>query len=248
MQIHVPNWSNYNARLSHAAKNNSTWFRLEHKLLLGSKYRRTFSGDSFFALCYVFSLCSEQNSDTVEIDFEHVHFQIGLGRTRFIALCDSLKEQGFIEVRTPDEIPPTDVTNNTNIRELVYDEHVPLDRLEELYAMYPRKEGKKRGMAALKKFVKTEEMLERVKRAIERYRADLLKKKTDSKYIKHFATFVNNWEDWDEPGAGEVSFAKSSPKSDEPPVYPNTKPKTFFEINGEAHNPDAIYDDKDSLL
>jgi hypothetical protein len=67
-------------------------------------------------------------------------------------------------------------------------------KLEELYTIYPRKEGKKIGFARLHKIIDTEEKFQQVKKAIENY-ASLVEDR-DKKYIKIFSSFVSVWEDY----------------------------------------------------
>lgn len=79
---------------------------------------------------------------------------------------------------------------------------------EELYKMYPRKIGKKSGITKLQSKIKTQEDFEKVKIAIINYTNQIKKLCTEEKYIKHFSSFVNNYEDY---LTEEVK--KSEPKS-----------------------------------
>jgi len=65
---------------------------------------------------------------------------------------------------------------------------------EEIYKTYPRKIGKKEGMQKCKNKIKTEEKYNQLKVAVENYAKYV--KSTNTQYIKHFSTFMNNWEDW----------------------------------------------------
>lgn len=80
---------------------------------------------------------------------------------------------------------------------------VKLD-FESLYLRYPRKLGKKRGIATCKTQIKTQVDFERLKTAIEKYSAHCHKNKTQNDYIQYFSTFMNSWEDWLEDDAGQV--------------------------------------------
>lgn len=68
--------------------------------------------------------------------------------------------------------------------------------LERLYGLFPRKVGKKSGMAKLKAIVRDQDSFDRMKLAIENYCKYCAHHKTETRYIKHFSTFVNSWEDW----------------------------------------------------
>jgi hypothetical protein len=66
--------------------------------------------------------------------------------------------------------------------------------LEALYKMYPRKEGKTRGLAKLHAQIKTQEDYDQLKQAIHNYTSGLIS--TEKEFIKHFSTFANCWRDY----------------------------------------------------
>lgn len=74
-------------------------------------------------------------------------------------------------------------------------------QLEEVYKLYPRKIGKTKGFAKLKVILKNKESLEKVKLAIHNYAEFCKNSGTEPKFIKHFDTFMNCWEDWINPEA-----------------------------------------------
>lgn len=88
-------------------------------------------------------------------------------------------------------------------------EEKPTLDFEEIYAHYPRRgEGKKAGMEKLKKSIKTRAEYERFCRAVMNYVALCNMERRDRQYIKHWSTFCNNWEDYEEleaPASGVVS-------------------------------------------
>lgn len=67
---------------------------------------------------------------------------------------------------------------------------------EQLYEQYPRKRGKLMGMRKLKSEIKTAEDLALFSKAMNNYIMECLKDKTEIKYVKHWATFCNNWRDY----------------------------------------------------
>lgn len=71
--------------------------------------------------------------------------------------------------------------------------------LETLYQSYPLKKGKSEGLSRLTKEIKTWDQYSDLGRAIDAYKADLARNKTEAKFIKHFSTFVSSWRDWLEP-------------------------------------------------
>lgn len=78
--------------------------------------------------------------------------------------------------------------------------------LEYLYRIYPRKIGKKIGLKKLKSIIKSKEIYNNVKLAIENYREYCKYHKIELKFTKHFNTFVGCWEDWTEIPQEENNF------------------------------------------
>ena len=74
-------------------------------------------------------------------------------------------------------------------------EHKVLD-FDSLYARYPRKEGRKRGMEILRKSIKTEAEYQAFAGAMDNYLALCKREKREAKYLLHWKTFVNNWTDY----------------------------------------------------
>jgi hypothetical protein len=69
----------------------------------------------------------------------------------------------------------------------------PLD-LDALYAPYPRKEGKAKGMAKLKRAITTPAQYERFANAVRNYAKHVDGRPADK--VKHFDSFVSCWEDY----------------------------------------------------
>ena len=67
---------------------------------------------------------------------------------------------------------------------------------EAVYQNYPLKKGKSRGMKKIQREIKKPEDFERFSRAVENYAGEV--KNTEPRFIKHFSTFVAEWEDWAE--------------------------------------------------
>lgn len=65
---------------------------------------------------------------------------------------------------------------------------------DELYKLYPRKLGKKKGLQKCKSNIKSKKQYLCLRQAILNYLA--LTKGEDVKFIKHFSTFMACWEDY----------------------------------------------------
>lgn len=88
-------------------------------------------------------------------------------------------------------------------KEIIY---IPQFAIEDLYQLYPRKLGKKKGLLTLTQIVKTQQKYDDVKTAIINYSAFLKKEQVESKFIKHFPTFINNYTDWLDQEAGSTDI------------------------------------------
>ena len=66
--------------------------------------------------------------------------------------------------------------------------------LDDIYSLYPRKIGKKRGYKKLQKA-----SLDKVYTAVLHYRNYCISQELEPQYIKHFSTWAGEWEDWLEP-------------------------------------------------
>ena len=88
---------------------------------------------------------------------------------------------------------------------------------EDLWALYPNKDGK---IAAKRHFmasVKNEEDLINIRAALQNYIEHLKNNNTEKKYIKNGSTFFHNWRDWVVPPKNGVDdgipdYLKPSPK------------------------------------
>lgn len=80
--------------------------------------------------------------------------------------------------------------------------------LEALYAKYPRKEGRSKGMEKLRKQIKTRKDYDDCERALAIYcRSETVLKG----FIKTFATWVNSWRDCLESGYGKTTLPGMGP-------------------------------------
>lgn len=74
--------------------------------------------------------------------------------------------------------------------------------LDEIYNAYPKKAGKKKGMAMLAKKIKTQDDYDLIMLAVKNYRLSV--RDTELQYIKQFSTFMNCWEDYVEMEGGHT--------------------------------------------
>lgn len=67
---------------------------------------------------------------------------------------------------------------------------------ESLYKIYPRHIGKKLGHRRLRSLIKTNEEFEMFRAAVLNYKRLCELEKREPRYIKHWSSFVNCWEDY----------------------------------------------------
>ena len=70
---------------------------------------------------------------------------------------------------------------------------------ESLYSKYPRKLGKKQGMKTAIRLIKKQDDFDSLAKAIENYSAYCEREIKETRFIKHYSTFMNQWEDYLEP-------------------------------------------------
>jgi hypothetical protein len=66
--------------------------------------------------------------------------------------------------------------------------------IESIYAVYPRKEGKKKGMEKLKREINSHEKFTQLQVAVKNYAIKC--KDTETRFIKQFSSFASTWEDY----------------------------------------------------
>lgn len=78
--------------------------------------------------------------------------------------------------------------------------------LEAVYAGYPRKQGKERGLTAAVKAIRTRDEFETFRACVE-HMSRVYRTKDARQFCPHFSTFVNarSWRDEEWPGAEKLS-------------------------------------------
>lgn len=77
---------------------------------------------------------------------------------------------------------------------------------DSIYKRYPRKIGKKKGQQIFKSCIKSEEDFQKLSKSTDNYNYYILKNKIEIKFVKHFDTFMRNWEDWLDLPDGNTSI------------------------------------------
>ena len=83
---------------------------------------------------------------------------------------------------------------------------------EKIYESYPRRQGKKLGLERCKRFIKTEKQYSELIRAIDNYSRYCSENNLEVRFVKLFATFMNEYEDWTDDRNGSLNLAKQEDK------------------------------------
>lgn len=91
-----------------------------------------------------------------------------------------------------------------------------------VYAIYPRKDGKSKGLKICAKVIKTQVQYDLLLVAVKRYAAEM--RGTEKQFIKHFDTWMGCWTDYadDKPGVATTPKALSSSATSDDDDVPKT--------------------------
>ena len=106
---------------------------------------------------------------------------------------------------------------------------------EAVYALYPRKEGRKKGLQRCRSQIKTREKYDALLRAVKNYSA----KVTDPQYLKHFDSFMGCWEDYAD-GSPALLPLKQAPSAVRPPPEYHDPKKAERDKNAVAPPPEVL--------
>lgn len=81
----------------------------------------------------------------------------------------------------------------------------------EIYAKYPRKQGKTAGLKACRKQILSDEQFAKLSLAVDRFNKHHKAQGTDKKYIPLFSTFMSSWEDCLDADYGAVTLPGDGP-------------------------------------
>jgi len=218
MILKINNWNKFNPR---ADRSNYTWFRFENKFFLN-----TFSWGPNKQRMFIYICCyaSQENKESIDLNVDLAASLLVLKKSEILECINFLLNEGVISdldnsrhyaVITPSNGTATNERNERNERTNdIAGTEVP-DRvswdLESLYRKYPRKEGKAKGMKICQTQIKTAKDFHDLASAIEKYCGHVALSATESRFIKHFSTFMASWRDWLDPETG-TSLQLEAPK------------------------------------
>lgn len=224
VRISIPNWEKYNDR---ANRKNFSWFRFENSFFRDHKLFHLSAYDKYLFI-YLLCQCSLASGSEFFINYDLCSAETKLNKKDIINGINNLLELGVImppkaaksgikphngvlhNETNETDIKPRDAARLENTAPLVADltRSVGFD-FDLVYANYPNKKGKKKGMATFHRLIKTQCAFDKLLVAVKNYANENEHLQgEDRKYIKHFSTFMNCWED----------YLDISPKSSHPDI------------------------------
>jgi hypothetical protein len=212
IKIKINGWENYNPRKD---IKNPSWFAFSNRMIEDSDFYEMTHAE-FKAWIYCLSRASQKNSDTIEITLMHANRICNILKSDFDGMFEKMKNSITVldeairtdtyAPRTPDvQCPYTtnkQTDKQTDNQSDKSDEILTNDVKEKkesfdfdaVYNLYPRKEGKKKGLERLKARIKKKEDYEKLTISVKNYVT--LNDGIEKNFLKHFDSFVSVWEDY----------------------------------------------------
>jgi len=213
ISVTIKGWAKYNKRKD---IKQPLWFALSNRLLEDSDIF-SLSAEELKSWIYLLCQASQKNKSTFQISLEHAQRVCGVSPKALKSAISKLAHSDVLIVtyapRTDLYAPRTDafvkrtaqyntIHNNTehniaqnSLSDSVFD-------FEKIYARFPRKVGKQRGINALKRSIKNAEDYSSLDKALDHYIAYCKANATEHRFIKHFSSWVSEWRDWLDSSTG----------------------------------------------
>jgi len=224
--VTVHKWDEWNIRSRDYKK--PWWFAMSNTI---TQDNYDLSDAEFRALVHVFCLCSKKKSLTVEIDLADAKRLGKVNPKALFSLIEKFSKKGILsqsgqilaESRSASDPTQQDKTEQNITRQA---QRAKPSDFESVYRLFPKKEGKTRGLEYLAKKAPLGDAnyLADLETAAVNYSEHVRKAGTDRKYIKLFSTWVTEWRDWLDPQTGKMKFTKKEtpahPPVSEQPLVP----------------------------
>lgn len=209
--IEVVNWDKYNPRTD---SKKPTWFRLDNDVALGDGFHGL-TCEQKWVWIVVLSLASKKNGSKFTWNSAYVEAVAGI-KPKVQEQALEIFEK-FVRLRVSRDVtlrdsPATNETYETNNNAQPVAKAPGDFDLQALYFKYPRRVGKGRGLKIAAREIKTREDFDALDSAIARYSSYVAAQNIEPKFVKHFSTFMGEWKDWLDPGAGSTGTPKQDPK------------------------------------
>lgn len=209
VEIVITGWDKYNPKRNQATY---TWLRLENDFYTGEKLFNLTPSERYLWVV-ILCLASKKNKENVRFSTDHLAYTAKIEENIICSAIAKFAQAQLIEIKGSDishNIPlhqttpaqhcttPTYERTNERTNNNAQPSPVVAFDFEAVYQNYPRKIGKKLGIERCKKKIKSQAKYDKLVQAVENYAADCQIRNIEQKYIKHFSTFMNSWEDWAE--------------------------------------------------
>lgn len=171
------------------------WFKIHENFFFTEWGRRLDDGEVRAFLAVVCACVRSQSNGKITLsesfgDLEKVR------KIKLISMLEKLKEHRLIEFNVVrNDVARLEDIRGEKKREEYNQAKIKFD-IELLYQRYPRKLGKKAGLARLAREIVSQADYDALTAAIDNYAALCQKEGTEEKFIKHFSTFSNCWRDY----------------------------------------------------
>lgn len=223
--ISISNWDKYNPRKD---LKSMPWIRLQGDIAF-SESLFGLDAEAKWLWIFLLSYSTKKLSGDFKISEKYLSHHSGVSASKFNKYLGNFLDNGLISiksntsritnesVRITNESVPNERTNETNETNITNpSDPISSDELfaspdkkkkekldfELIYAMYPRKEGKKKGVEKLKREVTTREKYAQLEIATNNYAIKC--KDTELKFMLNFYTFSGRWEDYVELQKNEL--------------------------------------------
>lgn len=222
--VKIRSWEKYNKRKDIKRPH---WFALSNTILEDPDLFNLTNGEM---LAYIYILCqaSKKQSDEISINLTHAQKVSNIKQSDMLNAIEKLnKLQILIDIRTESVQNPYGSVRdpNASVRHTTLQDTTLHNKtiqnnahfemgvrvFNDLYKSYPKKIGKAKGLARLKTQLKSDEDINNFNLAVKNYCNYCSNNAIEQRFIKHFSTFVNEWQDWLDPETGNhTNFAKKS--------------------------------------
>jgi hypothetical protein len=193
------------------------WFRIENSIFISDTLFELEPDQKWFWI-FLLAYVSQKQTDGVDLNLNVFSHLSGISKKRVEQTLELFLEKGLVTIESKcGNQSDTDrglhnITEHNNTLHNITAEPPPSAELDllSLYEIYPRKEGKAAGLKKLKTIVKTPEVYERVKFALDRFVKHHQTAGTEAKFIPFFSTWVNSWTDWEDPHTGSSTLKSNS--------------------------------------
>jgi len=216
IKLKINTWENYNPRKD---IKNPSWFAFSNRMIEDADFYEMTHAE-FKAWIYCLSRASQKNSDTIEISLAHANKICNLLKSDFLGMFEKMKNSiiilnetirtdaygsrtdGVQSPYTTDKQTNKQTNKQTPDRSDKSDDTLTLCVKEKkesfdfnaVYNLYPRKEGKKKGIQKLEATIKKKEDYDKLVVSTKNY--STLSEGKDPQFIKLFSSFVSVWEDY----------------------------------------------------